>query len=387
MRSSVVRRSFWPDETQQALLRVALGPADEAAARWDELQPFDVTTLAPGSYALLPLLHERLTAFAPAEPQLPRLRGIYRRTWYRNQLFLRRLGLLLPRLRRRGLDPLLVGGAAAHLRWYPSPGLRPVTQLELVVPCGTGQDALAVAANMGWRPASRSGIAARLVDDDRLSLVVHDGAPPVVAGPLGRDGGYRSLRARALELPEAEAAPLVLDPADELLFLCAAGARTVLPRSCQWLVDVHHVLCSEELPPVNTVIVRAHQLRLVEPLRETVTCLAQVFGVDAFATFLTALHAQPPSRRDRMAFRLGNVGSRYLVGPAQLLATHLHATVGDSLPRTVVRLPRHLQESWGAPNVGDVPLLALQKAARTARPQRPQRPHAAEPARRRSASS
>ena len=384
MTPRAARRSFWPDETQQALLRVALGPPEEAARRWDELQPLDVTTLPRGSFALLPLLHERLATVAPDEAQLPRLRGTYRRTWYRNQLFLRRLGRLLPRLRRRGLDPLLVGGAAGHLRWYPSPGLRPVTQLEVVVPYGTGQDALAVAAAMGWRRVSRSGVASRLVDDRKLPLVVYDGAPPVVAGPLGRDGGYRSLRERALELSRPDGSPLVLDPADELLFLCAVGARTAFPPTCQWLVDVHRLLRSGELPPVNDVIVRAHQLRLVEPLRETVACLADVFGVDGLAELLAALHAQPPSRRDRMAFRLGSLGSSRLAGPAQLLSTHLHTTAGASLPRTVARLPRHLQEHWGTPRVGDVPVVALRKVARIASPQRPQ---PADPARRRSASS
>lgn len=339
--------SFWPTPLQRALLQVALGPAERARARWEELGPPDVTALPQGAFPLMPLLYERLAEVAPDEPQLSRLLGTYRRTWYRNQLLLRRLGLLLRLLREREVESLLAGAAAGLLRWHPRLGSRPVVEIELLAEPGAGAEAVAAAAELGWEP-SPSGRRARLVDADGFILVVHDGAPPVVAGPLGADGGYRSLRARAVELDRVESRPLVLDPVDELLFLCAGGARTMLPPNCQWLVDVHRLVRSTRLPEVDAVIARAHRLHLVEPLRETMTCLADLLGAEPVAELLAALHAQPASRRDRAAFRLGTVASPRLVAPAQLLADHLHATAEESFVHALAGLPAHLQQRWAA---------------------------------------
>src|SRR5205823_8944901 len=50
--------SFWPTPTQRALMEVSIGPAEEAPARWQALQPLEVTTLETGSFGLLPLLYE-----------------------------------------------------------------------------------------------------------------------------------------------------------------------------------------------------------------------------------------------------------------------------------------------------------------------------------------
>jgi hypothetical protein len=39
----------------------------------------------------------------------------------------------------------------------------------------------------------------------------------------------------------------------------------------------------------------------------------------------------------------------------------LHATADDSPVRAAVRLPRHLQERWGAGSLAGVPVLAVRK--------------------------
>ena len=179
------RGSFWPTPTQRALMEVALGPVEEASARWEALQPLDLTTLETGSFGLLPLLYERLRDVVPNEPQLPRLFGTYRSVWYRNQLLLDRLAVLLPLLRERArVEPLLVGGMSALLRWYPRLGLRPVPQLDLIVPRETAAETVKVSTYAGWRPATQTRSSTVLRDESRRVLVIHHGAPPAVAGPL-----------------------------------------------------------------------------------------------------------------------------------------------------------------------------------------------------------
>ena len=349
MSSTARRGSFWPNTAQRALLQVALGPLEQAASRWQALQPLDVTTLEPGSFGLLPLLHDRLVEAVPDEPQLPRLAGTYRSIWYRNRLLLDQLETVLALLREQEIDALLVGGAAALLRWYPRLGLRPVAELELAVVPESFEQAVVAVRRAGWQPSGRPRAFVRLRDDDGRVLVVHPGLPPSVAGPAGRDGAYRIVRARADRLEELEGTALVLDGGDELLFVCATGARVVLPRSCQWLVDVHNMIHSGRLPPVEQLLARARHFHVLEPLRESVLYLAELLGSEGLEEYLAALDARPRARRDRLAFVLAGVGGRRMVAPAQALANHLQVTADEPLVRVVTRLPRTVQEAWVQP--------------------------------------
>lgn len=363
------RGSFWPSATQRALMEVGLGPEEQAATRWRALQPLDVTTLETGSFGLLPPLYERLREVAPDAPQLPRLFGTYRSVWYRNQLLLERLAVLLPLLRERaGVAPLLVGGMSALLRWYPRLGLRPVPLVELIVERETAAEAVMVSTYAGWRPGARSRFSTVLRDESRRVLVIHHGAPPAVVGPLG-DDGVLGLRERAVELHGVDGAPLVLDPADELLFICATGARALPVQTCQWLVDAYRVLRSPEAPAPDALLERARRIHLVAGVRATLDYLAEIAHDEGLSRYVATFDAEPVQRRDRLAFSLAGVGGRRLGGTAQVLATYVQATADDSPLRAAARLPRHLQERWEAENLAGVPVLALRKALRVVIPQ------------------
>lgn len=376
------RGSFWPTPTQRSLLEIALGPAERAAARWQALQPLDVTKLESGSFGLLPLLYERLHEVEPEDPQLPRLFGTYRSIWYRNQLLLDRLAVLLPLLRQRAhVQPLLVGGMSALLRWYPRLGLRPVPQLELLVEREAAEAVVEVAGYAGWRRAAQTRSSTVLRDESRRILVIHRGPPPAVVGPLGEEG-LSELRGRTLELGEAEGAPLVLDPADELLFACATGARTLPIQTCQWIVDVHRILHSPEAPAAGVLLERASRVHLVAHVRAAVRYLAELGDDDVLGGCSAAFDAEALGRRDRIAFALSGIPGRRLAGTAQILAAYVQATADDPPLRAAAGLPRHLQERWGAASLAEVPLLALQKGIRLVAPQAP-----AGPGRNRSASS
>jgi hypothetical protein len=361
---AAARGSFWPSPTQRALLQIALGPPEKAAVRWHALQPLDVTTLETGSFGLLPLLYERLGEVAADDPQLPRLFGTYRSIWYRNQLLLERLAILLPLLRQRAhVEPLLVGGMSALLRWYPRLGLRPVPQLDLIVERGASADALKVAGYANWRPSGTARAFTPLRDESGRVLVIHHGAPPALAGPLA-DESLTGLRERARELEDVEGNPVVLDAADELLFACGTGARTAFIRTCQWLVDVHRLLHSSEAPPPDRVLEGARRAHLVEPVRATLRYLADVVEDDVAGEHAAAFDGERVSRRDRAAFRLGGLGGRRLSGTAQIFAAYLQATADEPPLRAAAGLPRHLQERWGAESLARVPLLALRKTTR-----------------------
>lgn len=377
------RASFWPSDTQRALMQIALGPAEEASARWQALQPLDVTKLETGSFGLLPLLYERLREVAPDDPQLPRLFGTYRSVWYRNQLLLDRLAVLLPLLRQRAhVDPLLVGGMSALLRWYPRLGLRPVPQLDLIVESAKAAETVKVSTYAGWLVAAETRSSTILRDESQRVLVIHHGAPPAVAGPLGEEAPS-ALREHAFELVDVEGAPLVLDAADEILFACAMGARTLPVQTCQWLVDVHRILQFAEAPSPDALLERARRVRLVAQVRATLRYLSEVACDDVLREYAAAIDAEPIAQRDRIAFALAGVGESRVAGSAHVLALYLQTTADDPPLRAVARLPRHLQERWEVGRLSGVPIVALRKMLGLLSPQARPSP----PERNRSASS
>lgn len=366
MREEGLPGSFWPDATQRALLQVALGPPEDAAERWQALQPLEVQSLPVGSFPVLPLLYERLAEVAPDEPQLQRLAGTSRSVAVRNKVLFDDVARLLPTLRERGADALLVGGAAAVRRWYSAPGSRPATPLELMVRPADVSVAAAVCVSLGWRPLAADGPLKRFQSRERLPLLLHSGAPAELVGSLGAERGYELLRCRAQELAVDEETAVVLDPADTMLLACATGARTTLPPSFQWLIDVHQIL-SSDAPPAEVPLARAGELRLVEPLRAMLHYLARYIGTLEADRYLAALGDWRGTLRERLEFALAGAPLGRTVAPARLVAGHLRERGDEPLPHLVASFPRYLERTWETGSLGETLETALRKTIRQSR--------------------
>lgn len=349
---------------QQELLRVVLGPVEQAAAAWRALQPLDVQTLETGSFCILPLLGERLALVAPADERVPLLQGTYRSSWYRNQLALERLGATMPALREHGVEPLVIGGAALATRWYPRPGDRPIVLLELMIEPQHAERARAAARSAGWRPAGRRPGRRRYVDEGGRTLVVHEGVPLLAAGPLGPEGAFTELCSASLVRRLLDEPARTLAPPDELLVTCALGARTTTPASMQWLLDAARMLTAADGPEVHATVARARLLHLVEPLGDTVRYLDRLIEGEVLERWARALASESSRRRDVAAYRLGGAPLGRLGGLPLTLAAHLRATSEQPVWRAAALLPAHLAQAWEAEGVAEVPKLALQKLRR-----------------------
>jgi len=197
-----------PREREELLLRAAVAPPDQAAAAWRKASGLvDVETLDSRSHDLLPLLYRALADGGVEDPWLPRLKGVYRRTWYANQLLLRRLARAVSALSAEGIDAVVLGGGAVGLLHYRDIGARPMNDSSIAVDPAAWQPALGVLASTDWglRPV-------QLADDD-----LWRGAVPMQIGDA---------TARA---PCAS---------DELLRICVRGISwTSRPRSTRWIAD------------------------------------------------------------------------------------------------------------------------------------------------------
>ncbi|MDX6491586.1 MAG: hypothetical protein QOD43_1831, partial [Gaiellaceae bacterium] len=117
----------------------------------------------------------------------------------------------------------------------------------------------------------------------------------------------------------------------------------------------------------GVALARARAFHLAEPLRDTVAYVAQVSEGPWIDEYLDGLAAEPVLRRDSLAYRLGGAGTTRLGGLPLTLGSHLRASSTEPLPQVIARFPHHLQETWEAESVRQLPAIALKKLKRLAR--------------------
>ncbi len=98
---------------QKLMLQATLLKGEFAMQAWDHWQSsVDIEDLDASSNVLLPQLYQNLLIHDIQHPYIARLKGIYRRNWYANQLHLKYLKTLLSHLKDRGLEVIVLGKAS-----------------------------------------------------------------------------------------------------------------------------------------------------------------------------------------------------------------------------------------------------------------------------------
>ena len=224
-----------------AVLADCVAPRRGAAAepqveRLRSLSPSDwnrLLELADGQQ-LGPLLWWRLKTrgFESAVPAAvrTRLRRRAQSAAMQNLAVYASLGRMLPRLETAGIPVIVLKGAVLASELYRDICLRPMLDIDLLVPA----EALAAAGRIfeedGYRPLQRYTVEAVLESRRHLPRHIKRGAPsyeihwnllpPGRAWAVEIDGFWR--RARPVRLAGAETQSL--DPTDHLLYLCAHAA-------------------------------------------------------------------------------------------------------------------------------------------------------------------
>lgn len=373
------RRGYRPTALQRQLLLVALGDPDRAAEAWESVpEGFSLDELERGSFELMPLVYRNLAQTCPDEPLLPRLKGIYRRSWVTNNLLLGTTSEIANTLRAAGLPALFLEGPTQAARFYGDLALRPSSAVHVLTTAMDATEASKRLESSGWnlRPGSDDYPGWRVLfaaNSDicvlRSSLsfdYIGRGDVPAEEEPLWR-------AAEAFDVDGTEV--LVPTPTDAFLAACVAGARFGPLPPTQWLTDAVMILRSGELEwdrLVDVAVVHRQHLRL----REALGCLLDLpVPVPQRVAHAYAWLAQwQPTRRDRLAFALSTGTLARRSGLADALAELLAITTGESLARTAIRLPGVLRARWGVTHRWQLPIAAGRRLLSAARERETRRP-------------
>ncbi len=230
----------------RALLRCLLGvaPASEGVA-W--LRAADLDQLDHETARLLPRLYHQLRADGVAESDLsPRVKGLVRHTWTRNQALLHEAAPALVELTRRAVPWRLLGGAGVLAATTGELASRPLRDLDVLVrPADLPAVAEALRA-AGWRTHVRD--TPRLVQwFHRVRWTAPHGLLDVHVRPLleDRDSANLALAWSGARTATLGQLPVALPPPETLLLpACIAGWFTPRPPALMWVLDAADLLRS-----------------------------------------------------------------------------------------------------------------------------------------------
>jgi hypothetical protein len=383
--------SFWPTRQQELLLRAALLDDEPSEEAWRTLRPrLDIDRLDVGSTVLLPLVYERLRERGSDDPFLPRLKGVYRYIWYRDQLALRALMEMLTALRGAGIETMVFGGAALVARYYRRAGVRPIDEPTVLVRENERREAANALREAGW--AITTGGSGR---HERLQRVnASDGRAgalywrlPIDFDPV-RDGPPEDVWGNADEGDVQGTSTLMLQPADELLLTCVRGARSGSTSNVQWVPDAITILrVSESEIDWDTLIAKGVARRRVLPLLDALGYLAETLDAPVPDRVLHELGEASVTARESVAYRISGRGGRLLGNLSATIGAHVVATQHESILRVVSTLPSVIRTEWGLERVSQLPAAAARRSAAAIASERAHRRERRLAQRQRSASS
>lgn len=326
--------------------------------------------LDAGSRRLLPLLHANRVALGLSGDQAEVVARAYHATRDRTAAGLRDAREALDALGEAGIAGLLLKGAALVLGAYRDPGLRPMDDLDVLVPEGAAEAALRVLAARGWRPREPATPAYRatrhaapLHREGRTQIDLHwrvfeEHCPPAAEAAFWAE-------ARALTDPMLEGAPArILAPADQLLHVVVHGLKWSRIPAVRWAADAAMVV---RQGPLDWERVSAQAGLRGFGLRAwlALAYLHDVIGEPLPAAALERLATLPVSAREHVELW---VRSR----PQPLLGSlpfHGCNYLRLAPRRTPLGLLRYLRSVWGTDSGWQVPAAFARRVARRLGPE------------------
>jgi hypothetical protein len=338
----------FPDATQELLLQAALQDP-EAGHRALELwrRKIDGRRLDAGVHRLLPLVYRNLASHWREDPFLASLQAVYRKTWSQNRIRLRTLRDLLIRFQGEGIDPMVLKGGALMVLAYRDFGVRPMTDLDLLVKPEAARRTVQCLHAWGWKSSLnhpellmdiRHGDEFVAADGQRVD--VHWNVLQECCGPGSNDDFWR----QAIPCEIGDIACKSLCAADQLLHVIVHGARWSLVQPVSWVADATALIRAAGASiDWDHFVQQVRSRRLVAPVTQALEYLSARRWAEIPLRSLDALRQEPVPFRERLEHRI-KIRPRPLVGTLPVLGfDYLRLTEGHPPLKRLFGFRRYLQ--------------------------------------------
>lgn len=347
----------WPARSHQLLLTAALASDGRAVDAWRNWQAQGhLGGMDEGSFRLLPMVYHNLHERGFDDPVMSILKGVFRRAWVENQSLLHDLLPIVSALEAAGTRTLLLKGPALAARYYANVGLRPMRDVDVLVPSGE-EASRAIAdlrragwAQWTWTPARvgpafwRFRHAVSLINSRKHELDVHWH----VLFRCCRASVDEGFWGRAVPLEIMGTKTRALDATDQLLLACSHGLEHTKRAVLRWVVDAVMILRSPHQIDWQRLLDFVLDERLILPTRDALALLRDAFGAPIPAGVVERLANGAVSWAERAEGErfLDEVDQSLLVATAGLYTHHRRSTRDQSGVRSAASFLRYMQYYW-----------------------------------------
>lgn len=296
-------QGFWARDRHLELLHACLdrgsaGP--DAWWRWRGL--VDFSDIDWPEQRLVPLAYSHLGDAISEDSVFGLMGGVFRRNWTQSQILLNRAIGALEALRAAGIDTLLLKGAALVAAHYGSAGVRPMADVDILVPPAQAEAAMRTLRSAGWSAEEEPG--------ERMIRIQHSyGFRDGAAGSV--DLHWFSLWSSSADGPLWDAAVpselvgtkvLVPCPADLLLGVCAHASPNAIEPAFRWIADAVTVSRSPDMD-WERLVSEAKRRNLSVISSAALGYLGDEFGIEVPSGALRDLAPKRAPRWERRGFR------------------------------------------------------------------------------------
>ena len=377
-------RSAWPTRHQELLLRAALLRGPDALAAWSQWKAsVDIDQIDSDSYRVLPLLYHNLRANEVSDPFMGRLRGIYRRTWYQNQVRMHAMTRSLGLLAEAGIQTMVLKGAALISHCYRDYGLRPMEDVDILVPVDQARPAIRTLLAHNFVPcaAPQDELLDKIAEPER-HVQIHFKDPRgyeldlqwrLFQESLGPDTSQEFWPGVAAEIEGIRTR--VLTAADQLLHVCVHGLvhGPVWSEASRvrWVADAVVILRSATTEPDwSRLLSQAQRCGFVLPLRDGLAYLQRTLDVPIPNDVTRHLRAIPVSMVDRVVHQARTQPPErwgpWLTVRVGYVDHALSLPAGTGALRTLAGLPEYYRRRWRANRAWHLPFVVAFRGMRRA---------------------
>jgi hypothetical protein len=293
-----------PGPEQLLILHAALdeAPAAEAAwRRWRGVVDFDAVD--HGSTRLLPLVYRNLGGDTFDPEVAGRLKGLYRRSWSHNQLIFKRAAEAIAVLEGAGIETLITKGASLAVLSYGDVGVRPMDDVDVLVPIDRTAAAIEALVAAGWSPDHHDPLTWTQVHHSLGFAGADAGNVDLHWFSLWQPARDDELWRASVSLQLAGIASRAPCPADQLLLACVHGTPWSPLPPFRWIADAVTVIRSAGgRLDWDRLAAEAERRRVTVATATALEYLRTEFGVAVPPSALARLRSAPVSRHERAAF-------------------------------------------------------------------------------------
>jgi hypothetical protein len=277
----------WPAEYQELLLKAALLKGKEAREAWTSwCSLVDPDHIDHESQMILPLLYRNLSALGIEDPRMNLYQGVKRKTWAKNHVVMHEIVPLLAKFHDSGIKTILLKGTAMLILYYNDYGLRPMEDVDMLVPVEKAKESIQILSESGWWIKKNSGpsfsekypafvIENHFENPNGIQVDLHYHLLDECPYP---NGDVDFWRASVLVTLKENLTVHALNPSDQLLHLIVHAMRWNPQPLMRWVADAMMIMKNEQEINWQRFIEQTKSRRLNLPVKNGLTYLHESFG-------------------------------------------------------------------------------------------------------------